>query len=341
MQWVRYWCTLVTGWWLGAWWTLTATFSSSAGGRGQTARLPQAMQLRTMHEQLSGTRVFRSAAQHAPEMQCAGSRSCLTSLLACMRDLLLYCCEKRGRTLQFATVQVRPELVPAHISPATAEAVLFVGKAARVLLGTACSAAASGSSRGDSSLSAQLSTQASVDGLTASGSAAGGRAGEAANSCNPETDAASTAQRLQQLAAQQQFDPLALAACVDASHKQASCSFFKRQLAPAVEHSMHPMCQNLLNISGTQAAAALWRLLVGRTRLGDHLAALRKYFLLGAGDFWHAFLMQVVTRAPIGDGAPGMGVEASCHQWSANHATHCKTSFEWEAAGTQAFQTSS
>ena len=41
--------------------------------------------------------------------------------------------------------------------------------------------------------------------------------------------------------------------------------------------------------------AALWRLLVGRTQLGGHLAALRKYFLLGAGDFWHAFLAQVVT----------------------------------------------
>jgi hypothetical protein len=46
---------------------------------------------------------------------------------------------------------------------------------------------------------------------------------------------------------------------------------------------------------GMQAAAALWRLLVGRTQLGEHLAALRKYFLLGAGDFWHAFLAQVVT----------------------------------------------
>jgi hypothetical protein len=49
---------------------------------------------------------------------------------------------------------------------------------------------------------------------------------------------------------------------------------------------------------GTQAAAALWRLLVGRTQLGAHLAALRKYFLLGAGDFWHTFLMQVVACDP-------------------------------------------
>jgi hypothetical protein len=47
---------------------------------------------------------------------------------------------------------------------------------------------------------------------------------------------------------------------------------------------------------GMQAAAALWRLLVGRTQLGGHLAALRKYFLLGAGDFWHAFLAQVMAR---------------------------------------------
>lgn len=42
-----------------------------------------------------------------------------------------------------------------------------------------------------------------------------------------------------------------------------------------------------------QAAGALWRLLVGSAQLADHLAALRKYFLLGAGDFWHAFLLQV------------------------------------------------
>ena len=31
----------------------------------------------------------------------------------------------------------------------------------------------------------------------------------------------------------------------------------------------------------------------GISALGAHLLALRKYFLLGAGDFWHAFLLQV------------------------------------------------
>ncbi len=41
-----------------------------------------------------------------------------------------------------------------------------------------------------------------------------------------------------------------------------------------------------------QAAGALWRLLAGGVQLPGHLAALRKYFLLGAGDFWHTFLLQ-------------------------------------------------
>lgn len=53
-----------------------------------------------------------------------------------------------------------------------------------------------------------------------------------------------------------------------------------------------------------QAAAALWRLLAGSAQLADHLAALRKYFLLGAGDFWHAFLMQVEAAQPLCFRAP-------------------------------------
>ena len=63
---------------------------------------------------------------------------------------------------------------------------------------------------------------------------------------------------------------------------------------------------NLLSMT-LQAAGALWRLMLcgtpnpgeapsgtpGFSALGVHLLALRKYFLLGAGDFWHAFLLQV------------------------------------------------
>jgi hypothetical protein len=121
-------------------------------------------------------------------------------------------------------LQVRPELVPAHISLATAEAVLFVGKAARVLQGTAGSAAAPGMHPADRGLAAQMPMQAPDYGLTAPASAAGMQAGEAASSCQHELDASGTAQRLQHLAAQPQLDPLAFAACVDAGHKQVSCS---------------------------------------------------------------------------------------------------------------------
>ena len=146
-----------------------------------------------------------------------------------MTDLTCCCSygDTQGRTLQPATLQVRPELVPAHISLATAEAVLFVGKAARVLQGTDSSAAGPGIgiSPANSSLPAQVPTQASADALTALGSAAGVRAGEAASGCQHELDAPGTAQRLQHLAAQPQLDPLAFAACVNASHKQVSCSF--------------------------------------------------------------------------------------------------------------------
>jgi hypothetical protein len=215
------------GWWLAAWWTLAASSSSSARGRGQTARLPQAMQLRTMREQPSGTRGSRSAARHACRFwPAASSPAWLTSLLACVRHLLLYCDDIERRILQPAALQVQPELVPAHISLATAEAVLFVGKAARVLQGTDSSAAGPGIgiSPANSSLSAQVPTQASADALTALGPAAGVLAGEAACSCQPELDAPGTAQRLQQLSAQPQFDPLAFAACVEASHKMVSCS---------------------------------------------------------------------------------------------------------------------
>lgn len=146
-----------------------------------------------------------------------------------MTGLTCYCSygDAQGQTLQPATSQVRPELVPAHISFATAEAVLFVGKAARVLQGTDSSAAGLGIgiSPANSSLSAQVPTQASADELTALGSAAGVQAGEAASGCQHELDAPGTAHRLQHLAAQPQLDPLAFAACVDTSHKQVSCSF--------------------------------------------------------------------------------------------------------------------
>ncbi len=53
-----------------------------------------------------------------------------------------------------------------------------------------------------------------------------------------------------------------------------------------------------------QAAGALWRLLVGSAALRKHLQALRQYLLLGAGDFWQAFLLQVgveLARSPAPD----------------------------------------
>ena len=37
----------------------------------------------------------------------------------------------------------------------------------------------------------------------------------------------------------------------------------------------------------------MWRLVVQQAGLAQHLAALRRYLLLGQGDFYHAFLTLV------------------------------------------------
>lgn len=42
-----------------------------------------------------------------------------------------------------------------------------------------------------------------------------------------------------------------------------------------------------------QAAQQMWRLVVQQAGLAQHLAALRRYLLLGQGDFYHAFLTLV------------------------------------------------
>lgn len=44
-----------------------------------------------------------------------------------------------------------------------------------------------------------------------------------------------------------------------------------------------------------QAAARLWQLVLVEGELPLHLAALRGYFLMGCGDFWQSFLLEVGT----------------------------------------------
>lgn len=143
------------------------------------------------------------------QLGCAARRRCTSR----------YCCGAYRWRCQTCCPQVRPELLPAHISLATAEAVLFIGKAARVLQGANWSAAAPSISPADSSLPVRLPLEGSL-GLAAQGS--GGGIGQPFQSCQPGWDGLSTALWLQRMAAQPQFDPLAFAAGVDASHKQVS-----------------------------------------------------------------------------------------------------------------------
>lgn len=47
-----------------------------------------------------------------------------------------------------------------------------------------------------------------------------------------------------------------------------------------------------------QASEKLWSLVVVQGELAKHLTALRDYFLLGRGDFWQNFLVEVRNRPP-------------------------------------------
>lgn len=49
----------------------------------------------------------------------------------------------------------------------------------------------------------------------------------------------------------------------------------------------------ICHISTLQVAGWLWGLVVSRAQLPLHLAALKSYFLLGRGDFWQGFLLEV------------------------------------------------
>lgn len=43
-----------------------------------------------------------------------------------------------------------------------------------------------------------------------------------------------------------------------------------------------------------QAAEKLWQLVRTEGKIMQHLAALRDYFLMGRGDFWQNFLLEVM-----------------------------------------------
>ena len=47
-----------------------------------------------------------------------------------------------------------------------------------------------------------------------------------------------------------------------------------------------------------QAAQKLWQLVVVQGEMPLHLAALRNYLLLGRGDFWQSFLLEVGDLLP-------------------------------------------
>lgn len=120
--------------------------------------------------------------------------------------------------------QVRPELLPKHVSPAAAEAVLFVGKAARVLQGAGSGAGAISSGLDHASAgSPAQGLPARLPARFLATSTGGGSA-----HWRPEVEGLGTAQRLQALAAQPQLDLLAFQSAVEASRKQVA--FFKSLL---------------------------------------------------------------------------------------------------------------
>lgn len=50
-----------------------------------------------------------------------------------------------------------------------------------------------------------------------------------------------------------------------------------------------------------QVTAQLWQLVVVHAELPAHLAALKNYFLLAKGDFYHSFLAEVCCFAEFHD----------------------------------------
>ena len=49
-----------------------------------------------------------------------------------------------------------------------------------------------------------------------------------------------------------------------------------------------------------QVTAQLWQLVVVHAELPAHLAALKNYFLLAKGDFYHSFLAEVCCYLYLG-----------------------------------------